>query len=149
MYHFISHVTSESRQTARSALPSPSKSAAAGMSSGIPNLATIGAFGLRLGSTYQVALPGRQTARSAFPSPSKSAATGTSPGIPQILAMVFPVLLKAMYQVPLGGRQTAKSALPSPSKSAAIGMSLSAPHLFVIGRSGWLLGAIYQVPTQG
>ena len=62
--------------------PSPSKSAAIGLSEGIPNWKTRKVPLLVL--IYTVELDGRHTAKSALPSPLKSPVKGMSPSCPQL-----------------------------------------------------------------
>src|SRR5207302_755224 len=95
------------RHTAQSALPSPSKSAAIGMSPRRPHCFKVVAPVL-LKLMYQTAFEGRQTAKSALPSPSKSATTGTSLGKPHCFMIgLSGWLLGAIYQTPFDGRHTA------------------------------------------
>src|SRR5688572_3662803 len=68
----------EGRQTARSALPSPSKSPIRGLSPFEPNCAAENALFMLL-NRYQTPFDGRKTFMSALPSPSKSAGIGISP----------------------------------------------------------------------
>src|SRR6478752_3948789 len=65
------------RQTAKSALPSPSKSPETGTSPVAPHCCCRSGMA-ELYLRYQVAVTGRQTAKSALPSPSKSPAIGAS-----------------------------------------------------------------------
>src|ERR1035441_6229208 len=101
------HVRFDGCHTARRLLPSPSKSAATGMSFGSPHCFTT-AVRVLLKSTNQVPFEGRQTEKSALPSPSKSATTGMSPGSPQCSTIdLLGLLLGMMCHVPSDGRQTA------------------------------------------
>src|SRR5436190_9391178 len=85
------------RKTARSALPSPSKSAAAGMSPLAPNGAAKKLKSSLL-STYQEPLLGLQMAMSVFPSPVKSAGTGLSVPTPNADARM-PAVERFSHQV--------------------------------------------------
>src|SRR5262249_39412098 len=70
------HRALDPRKTARSALPSPSKSDGTGVSRVVPNCLAI--TPPPLSAAYHEASLGRKTARSALPSPSKSAGMGAS-----------------------------------------------------------------------
>src|SRR6185312_12315406 len=102
----IYQVPFQGLQTAKSVLPSPSKSPESGISPGLPHCWANGASGLLLGITYQVPFDGRHTAMSLFPSPSKSPLIGMSPGAPHCRMYEADPLAGVTYHVWFQGRLT-------------------------------------------
>src|SRR5215217_6061736 len=80
--------------TAKSPLPSPSKSPTSGRSPAAPNTTGVACCcGFELAMRYHVLLEGRYRTKSARPSPSKSDGLGMSPANPYVFRIKPPLTL--------------------------------------------------------